>query len=51
MLSPFPQFPSNPNDFDDVWAATVRKVDRKYNPLYLDDTDDSYVTDFMDNFG
>ena len=51
MLSPFPQFPSNPNDFDDVWANTVRKVDRKYNPLYLDDTDDNYITDFMDNFG
>lgn len=52
MMSPFPQFPQNPEDFSEIWRQTVQKMERKYNPLSTDDDDSSdYVTDFMDNFG
>lgn len=52
MMSPFPQFPQNPEDFSEIWRQTVQKMERKYNPLSTDDDNSSdYVTDFMDNFG
>ncbi len=52
MMSPFPQFPQNPEDFSEIWRQTVQKMERKYNPLSTDDdTSSDYVTDFMDNFG
>jgi phage terminase large subunit len=52
MLSPFPQFPTDPDDFAEVWREVMRKVERRYNPLSLDDDYSSeYITDYMDNFG
>ena len=51
-LAPFPQFPQNPDEFSEIWRQTIQKLQRKYNPLSLDDDyDPDYVTDFMDNFG
>ena len=51
MLSPFPQFPTDPNDFAEIWRQTIRKVERTYNPLSIEDFSDDFITDFMDNFG
>ena len=52
MMSPFPQFPQNPDDFSEIWRQTVQKMDKIYNPLSTDDDlGADYVTDFMDNFG
>lgn len=52
MLSPFPQFPTDPGDFAEVWREVMRRVERVYNPLLEDDAyTDSFVTDFTDNFG
>lgn len=51
MLSPFPAFPQNPDDFNEIWREMLRNT-QKYNPLSLDDSDSQdYVTNFMDNFG
>lgn len=51
MLSPFPQFPTDPNDFAEIWRETIRKVEKRYNPLSIEDFSDDFTTDFMDNFG
>ena len=51
MLSPFPQFPTDPNDFDIIFRQVLQKVEKSYNPLSIDDFDESTITDFMDNFG
>ena len=51
MLAPFPQFPEAPEDFDEIWQNTVRKVSRQYNPLSYDDGEEDTVTCFGDNFG
>ena len=51
MLSPFPQFPEDANDFNEVWKQIMIKS-QKYNPLSLDNSyEQQYVSDFMDNFG
>lgn len=56
MLSPFPQFPASPEDFDDVWRKTYSLYDKskksqRYDYLSVDDVEDGNVTEFMDNFG
>lgn len=53
MLSPFPQFPLNPEDFSEIWRETMLKqkiVSNGYNPLATDDDIETNV-EFMDNFG
>jgi hypothetical protein len=52
MLSPFPPFPTDVQDFDAIWQETMRKFVVKNDPFASFDVDSaSYVTDFMDNFG
>lgn len=51
MLAPFPQFPEDPDDFDEVWKSTVRRLTTN-NPLWSDsDSDSGFVNEFGDNFG
>lgn len=52
MLSRFPQFPENPDDFSTIWNEVVVKNYRETNPFYLEDTkEEDYIVDFTDNFG
>ena len=54
MLAPFPQFPEDPTDFNEVWAQTMQNTSKAYNPLAGYDAytpNNEYVTDFTDNFG
>lgn len=53
MLSPFPQFPENPQSFSDVWMSTLMNVKRPnlhYDYLSTDENEEENV-EFMDNFG
>lgn len=55
MMSPFPQFPTEPEHFDEIWRQTMSKVKQVHSDL--DDfrggfaDDDGFVTEFTDNFG
>lgn len=52
MLSPFPQFPENPDDFSDVWRQVMMNVQKTDNPYAVDwSTPSDTVNSFMDNFG
>jgi hypothetical protein len=54
MLSPFPNFPVDPQSFDNVWLETMQKtvkhIHTGYDYLSTDKNDD-YIVDYMDNFG
>lgn len=53
MLAPFPQFPEDPNNFEDLWRemTILQSTSKSYNYLSNDDYDDNSVVEFMDNFG
>lgn len=53
MMSPFPQFPENPDDFSVIWRQTLSKMQKQYlsNPLNSWNTPSEYVGEFLDNFG
>lgn len=52
MMSPFPQFPESPDDFNAIWQMTLRTVQKpQYRWALEDDTPSDYVGSFMDNFG
>jgi hypothetical protein len=52
MMSPFPQFPENPDDFSMIWRETMEKVQQYSNPnaLFWSKPSDM-VGSFLDNFG
>lgn len=51
-IAPFPQFPDSPSDFDDVFREMLIANKPKTGYNYLsNDYNDSYVDEFMDNFG
>lgn len=53
LLSPFPTFPDDPANFNEMWriAMLSAKVPKKYNYLSTDDIDSNSNVEFMDNFG
>lgn len=52
LMSPFPQFPTSPQDFGEIWRQTLQKVSKRFNPLSSDDDyEQEFVVDFLDNFG
>lgn len=53
LLSPFPAFPDDPSDFNEMWRIAMLsvKVPKKYNYLSTDDVDSNSNVEFMDNFG
>lgn len=51
LMSPFPQFPTSPDDFSVIWSQTLKKVASRYNPLASEDYSIDTVDSFMDNFG
>jgi hypothetical protein len=56
MMSPFPQFPSDPDMFEDIWRnillnKTYTYASTLYNYLSSDNNEDSFNVDFLDNFG
>lgn len=53
LLSPFPTFPENPNDFNELWRIMMltTTVKKGYNYLSTDDNSDNNNVEFMDNFG
>ena len=53
MLSPFPPFPADPANFDDMWREMNirRSVSNSYNYLSNDDDNSDLNVEFMDNFG
>jgi hypothetical protein len=53
MMSPFPQFPADPDSFSYIWRQTMSKMQRQYasNPLDNWTVPSDYVGEFLDNFG
>jgi hypothetical protein len=53
MLSPFPQFPEDPSNFDDVWREMQirQNLSTNYDYLSTNDEDSDFVVEYMDNFG
>lgn len=55
MLAPFPPFPEDPQDFDDLWRQTMFPVEarKRYASEWGWGTPSDYngVSSFMDNFG
>lgn len=54
MMSPFPQFPSDPAMFEDVWRYTMLTTALKYNPeaaILYESPKEDFNIDFLDNFG
>lgn len=52
MMSPFPAFPIDEQDFDTIWQETMNKFVMLHDPFAGFDTGESeFVTDFSDNFG
>lgn len=54
MLSPFPKFPENPEEFSEVWRTVVSGAPKQSHNPWLSNYEDSspdFVTEFMDNFG
>ena len=53
MMSPFPQFPENPDDFSHIWRQVLSKMQHQYssNPLSNFSPPSDYVGEFLDNFG
>ena len=54
MLSPFPKFPDNPDDFAEIWREVTIKQERenKTNSFWNSCLEEAeqYVSDFTDNF-
>lgn len=54
MLSPFPQFPPDPELFEEIWRTTMLTTTLRRSPeAYLLENDalDDFNIDFLDNFG
>lgn len=54
MLAPFPQFPEDPADFDEIWREMLMHTTQQKRAESFWDygySEQSYNTDFMDNFG
>ena len=54
MLSPFPKFPEDPEEFSEIWRNVVNGAPKQSNNPWLSNYEESspdFVTDFMDNFG
>lgn len=53
MLSNFPQFPEDPDSFNDMWRELFirQKLSNTYNYLSIDDDFNDTNVEFMDNFG
>jgi hypothetical protein len=52
LMAPFPQFPENPDDFNEIWRQVMINVQRFDNPYAVNwDRPSDMVESFMDNFG
>ena len=54
MLSPFPQFPPDPELFEEVWRTAMLTTTLRRSPeayLLENDHTDEFNIDFLDNFG